>query len=262
MTPVNRRILDDLLMSYKVQESLELLQEEGVLAQVFPEVQAMVGFGGGQKGHKDLWQHTKIVVSQCPEQLNVRWAALFHDVGKVHTFTRVDGKVTFHHHEQVSARLFHEAALRTRMFPSDFRREIVFLIKYLGYVESYTSDWTDSAVRRLSHDTGEHFSGLLELAIADTTSKYEAKRELHRQLMRQLASRAAEIARKDSIPTPLPKGLGEVVSSTFGIPPSRALGDLMSLLRKAVEAKQLPRQGDFETYIAYLREHLLMGEIS
>lgn len=258
MTPstLNRRTLDDLLMSPKVQEDLELLQREGVLAQVFPEVQAMVGFGGDQKGHKDLWLHTKIVVSQCPLQLTVRWAALFHDVGKVPTFTKVKGKVAFHHHEQVSARLFHDAALRTRMFPSDFRREIVFLIKYLGYVESYASDWTDSAVRRLAHDMGDHFTDLIDLAMADTTSRHEVKRELHRKLIQQLAVRATEIARRDAIPAPLPKGLGDAVSVTFGIPPSRALGDLMTMLREAVETGELPRQGSFETYLEHIRRHL------
>src|SRR5690606_11028569 len=108
----------------------ELLEETGVLAQLYPEVAAMVGVGGGGSGHKDLWWHTKCVVGQAAPIRAVRWAALFHDVGKVDTFSRASGKVTFHGHELLSARLFDQAARRSGLEP-DFRKYVRILVRHL-----------------------------------------------------------------------------------------------------------------------------------
>ena len=57
-------VVDNALMCRRPDEELELLVETGVLEQVYPEVSAMVGFGGLEHGHKDLWWHTKKVVAQ------------------------------------------------------------------------------------------------------------------------------------------------------------------------------------------------------
>ena len=81
----------------------------------------------------------------------MRWAALFHDVGKVPTFSRAKGKVTFHGHEVMSARLFDKAARRSGLDDA-FRKHVRFLVRHLGRVEAYEPDWTDSAVRRLHRD--------------------------------------------------------------------------------------------------------------
>src|SRR5262245_10346087 len=96
------------LMGKHAAEGLEVLQGSGVLADTLPEIQAMVGFGGAGQGHKDLWAHTKLVVKQTKAQPSLRWAALFHDTGKVSTLSRATGKVSFHQHEFVSARLFRQ----------------------------------------------------------------------------------------------------------------------------------------------------------
>ena len=113
---LSKQTLDGLLLSRNVIDNLEGLQTGGTLLVMFPEVQALVGFGGDDSGHKDLWGHTKQVVSQCVPKANVRWAALFHDVGKVKCFRRIEGVVSFHGHEAVSAKLFKRAAERTNIF--------------------------------------------------------------------------------------------------------------------------------------------------
>src|SRR5690242_21203419 len=55
---------------------------------------SMVGFGDGEWRHKDVWKHTKQVVRQAVPQLEVRWASLFHDIGKVKTRSITDRKST------------------------------------------------------------------------------------------------------------------------------------------------------------------------
>jgi poly(A) polymerase len=246
-------VVDQALMCARPSQELERLAELGLLGEIYPEVQAMVGFGGGKQGHKDLWWHTKLVVEQTVKRRAVRWAALFHDVGKVPTFSRESGKVTFHGHEVVSARLFDKAARRTGLDDA-FRKHVRFLVRHLGHVESYEPEWTDSAVRRLHRDTKKHFDDLLALARADITTKHADKRRRHHARMKELADRAAAIAKKDAELPLLPKGLGTALIEELEIEPGPGLGRLMKDLEAAVRRGEVAPRAEFDVYVAFLRD--------
>ncbi len=247
-------IFDQALMCGHAGQELERLAELGLFAEIYPEIQAMVGFGGGNQGHKDLWWHTKLVVEQCIQRRPVRWAALFHDVGKVPTFSRDGGKVSFHGHEVVSARLFDKAARRSGLHDG-FRQHVRFLIRHLGHVESYEPDWTDSAVRRLHRDTKDHFDDLLALARADITTKHADKRRRHQARMEELCDRAAAIASKDAELPLLPKGLGTQLITELGITPGPGLGRLMKRLQAAVTSGEVEPRAAFDVYVSHVRDH-------
>lgn len=238
--------LDRALMAKDPGDRLQELVDAG---RMIPEIQAIVGFGGN--GHKDLWKHTKKVVTQAVPRRAVRWGALFHDVGKPVCF-RHEGKVSFHGHEAVSANIFSKAARRLGM-KKHLRSHVQFIILHLGQVEGYLPTWTDSAVRRLGVLLGDHLEDVIALSRADITTANSKRRErLHRQL-KELHDRVLAIRAEDAKPAPLPKGLGEALSAALGIPPSQALGDVMKQLREAVEAGELPVQGPFEVYIEAAR---------
>ena len=232
---------------------LESLMKSGEMAKVFPEVQAMVGFGGGNSGHKDLWAHTKQVVSQCPATPHVRWAALFHDVGKVQTYRRTAAGVSFHKHEAMSAKLWNKAARRSGWFSDQERRDIRFLIYNLGRVEAYESGWTDKAVRRLARNIGGYWDDIMALARADITTIHRNKRRAHHARMAELNKRRKELLAAEAVPPALPKGLGDVLMAELGLEPGPALGDLMRALRAAVEAGDLPRSADHAVYVDWCR---------
>lgn len=244
-----------LLLGRHPDEALELLQTTGVLRSTFPELQSMVGFGGQGQGHKDLWEHVKQVTCQAKPDLVIRWAALFHDVGKVETFSRETGKVSFHQHEFASARLFRQATQRSGLLDPQVQQKSHFLVRNLGLVEAYASDWTDSAVRRLMKDLGEHFDRILMLARADITTKHSHKRQAHHERLHELAERAAVIAAQDAIVPPLPKGLGDALMAAFGIPPSKRLGDLKAALEQAIKAGRVAAHQEAGLYVAFLLEH-------
>ncbi len=247
--------LDQALMSSRPEEELELLHTTGILEELYPEVAAMVGFGGQGQGHKDLWWHTKKVVSQTPVMQSVRWAAVFHDVGKVPTFARDKGKVSFHGHEVVSARLFNKAARRTGLEES-FRKKVRFLVRHLGQMESYERDWTDRAVRRFYSQCGKHWEELLALACADITTKHDDRRRVHRARMKELDDRAKVIAKEDAKLPLLPKGLGLVLIEKLKIVPGPALGRYMNDLKLAVESGELPARAEPTTYVEHIRAKL------
>lgn len=243
------------LMGRHVIHGLDFLLASGVLEETFPEVHRMVGFGGQNQGHKDLWDHTQKVVLQSKRVPAIKWAALFHDVGKPVSFSKESGKITFHQHEAASARLFRKAARRTRLFDIDFLDKVQSLVSGLGLLGSYSSEWTDSAVRRLHRELGEHFDEVLLLARADVTSKHAHKRERVQRLMHELGERAKALAAVDAVVPPLPKGLGTAISTTFGIPPSKRLGDVLKGLEARYEAGTLEGHKDIDFYVSFLREH-------
>lgn len=250
-----RKTFDEALLDDRADLQLEDLQTSGVLADTFPEVSSMVGFGGARQGHKDLWGHTKQVVRQCVPKVEVRWAALFHDVGKVKTFSRDSGKVTFHGHEVVSARMFDGAARRSKLFSAEQRKHIRFLVRHLGHVEAYASDWTDSAVRRLNRDLGALFVDTVLLARADITTRHDHKRRRHHERMNELVERAEEIAAADAVVPPLPKGMGDALMKALDLTPGRRIGELKKALEAAVEEGAVEPHLEAEHYVEFVKSN-------
>ena len=236
---------------------LEGLRSSGELGSDFPELQALYGFGGGSQGHKDLWDHTIRVTQAAKPTPEARLAALWHDTGKPSSFSREHGKVTFHLHEGLSAKYFRDTMRRTGVFTGPSVALVSQVIYYLGYVESYEGDWTDSAVRRLRVDIGDQvFLAAVDLARVDVTSRHESNRIRVQQRMDDLLKRSAEIVAQDSVKSPLPKGLGQSVMQAFGLKPSPKVGSLLKYLEAAVENGLLePQQGDLY-YVEYLKVNL------
>jgi hypothetical protein len=253
---LDRKHWDSALLSPNVVQELDDLYLSGELAARFPALKEIVGFGDGRE-HKDLWLHTRHVVAQTIPAIHIRWAALFHDVGKPRCYSKVAGEVKFIGHEAVSAKTFRRAAQDTGFFSKDEARDIEFLIYNLGHVEEYDRSWTDSAVRRLYKLAGAHFDDLVALARADITTKHQNLRRAHHERMHELRTRAEELARLDAIPPALIKGLGEALMAEFGLAPSKELGVLMSKLKTAVEAGELPRSAPVEEAVAFARAKFL-----
>lgn len=226
-----QRGLDMVMLGHRPDMGLENLSHSGFLGSLLPDVQAMVGFGGLDDGHKDLWDHTKRVVRNAPPKLETRWAALFHDVGKPKTFRRKAGKVTFHGHEAASVAAFQRACETTVMFPDrEFRENVSAMIETLGHIESYTQDWTDSAVRRVRGRIVEEkvWIDLLDLARSDCTSAHASNRDRAKAKTDELEARAKELKRleDDELRFKPPKGTGSVVAKSLGID-GRELGAAM-----------------------------------
>ncbi len=251
-----RARLDRVVMSEDPERGLDELLEAGALAALFPEVHAMVGFGDGEWRHKDVWKHTKQVVRQSVPRLEVRWAALFHDIGKIRTRSiSPDGKVHFLGHAEVGTRMFDKLDRRLGMFaPEPTLREAVrFLILHHLRANQYSADWTDSAVRRFARELGEHLEDLLCLARADITTKRPEKKRRGLQQIEDLQQRIGQLASEDARVPALPTGIGVEIMRAFGLPPSRKVGELKHALERSVEAGEIAPQQESEAYIEFVR---------
>ena len=159
-----RRQLDQVVLGEDPESGLDELLGNGALSALFPEVHAMVGFGDGERRDKDVWRHTKQVVRQAAPRLELRWAARFHDIGKIRTRSiSPDGKVDFLGHAEVGTRMFDKIDRRSGLFATEpsLKSTVRFLILHHLRANQYSPDWTDSAVRRFARELGEHLEDVL-----------------------------------------------------------------------------------------------------
>jgi poly(A) polymerase len=250
-----RDTLQKVIMGKSLGAGLQWMHDAGVLAAVLPELDATVDFSqeAGRR-HKDVWEHTKQVVLQSVPNPIVRWAALLHDIGKVRTRVMLpDGKVTFHRHAEVGARMWEPIAKRLG-FEKPQRHEIRFLILHHLRANAYEPGWTDAAVRRFDHEMGQHLDDLLDLSCADVTSRRPGRREEAIRNIEALKERILAIRALDARVPPLPAGLGNAIMETFGIPPSKRIGDLRKLCEDAIERGELEERREADYYIDHLRK--------
>lgn len=248
-----REHMDRLLVSKHPEPGLDAIESVGGLDVWLPEVAAMVGFGDNEWRHKDVWKHTKQVVKQSVPRLEVRWGALLHDIGKPKT-RRIDerGNVTFYGHAEVGAAMFRKRVADRLGFEGFERERVHFLILHHLRAGQYEEDWTDAAVRRFYKQMGEGLRDLLDLSRADITTKRPEKRRRGVKQISLLAKRIRELKEEDEKVAPLPKGLGTEIIETFGVPPSKRLGDLMKRLTADVEDGKLSGGQPAQYYLEYL----------
>lgn len=250
-----RQTIEAVLLAPHLGEGLQWLHDIGLLAIVLPEIDATVDFSqeGGRR-HKDVWEHTKQVIRQSPASAVVRWSALLHDIGKVPTRVMLpDGRVTFHRHAEIGARMF-DAIGRRLGFERTERQKIRFLILHHLRANAYEAGWTDAAVRRFDHEMGEHLGDLVELSRADVTSRRPGRREEAARNIEALMARIMAIRDLDARVPPLPPGLGNAIMQAFALPPSKRVGELRKQCEDAVERGELIERQPSEYYVDWLKK--------
>jgi poly(A) polymerase len=250
-----RARLDRVMMGEFAAEGLDSLLACGVLDALLPEVKAMVGFGDGEWRHKDVWKHTKQVVTQSVGRIEVRYAALFHDIGKVKTRSiSASGEVHFFGHAEVGARMFDKLERRERLFSSDepLREGVRFLVLHHLRASQYDGKWTDSAVRRFAREIGPHLEDLLCLSRADITTKRIEKKRRGITMIDELSERITQLAAHDAEQPALPTGVGNEIMTAFKLPPSRLVGDIKRALEAAVDSGEIDGGLESQAYVEFV----------
>jgi len=255
ITPARARAgIEAVIMGKALEVGLQWMHDAGLLAVLLPELEATVDFSqeAGRR-HKDVWEHTKQVVRQSVPKPAVRWSALLHDIGKVPTRVMLpDGRVTFHRHAEVGARMWDPIGRRLEFAKPD-RQKIRFLILHHLRANAYAPGWTDAAVRRFDHEMSEHLDDLLDLSRADVTSRRPGRRQEAVGNIHALKERILAIRELDARVPPLPPGLGNAIMEAFALPPSKRIGDLRKLCEDAVERGELEERREAGYYVDYLR---------
>ena len=224
---------------------LDLLVRTGLADRVLPELPALRLERDEHHRHKDVYEHSLTVLEQAIElearlpsqpDLIVRLAALLHDIGKPATRRfESGGKVSFHHHDVVGAKLVRKrlAALRFSKDEIDGVAELIFLhLRFHGYSSGMEGDapWTDAAVRRYVRDAGDQLERLHILTRADSTTRNTAKARRLRAAYDDLERRIAELAAQEELAAIRPDLDGRQIMEILGIPPGPAVGRAYNFL--------------------------------
>jgi poly(A) polymerase len=223
--------LTKLLLGAHPRRGLEVLVDTGLADVVLPELPALRMAADEHGQHKDVYAHTLQVLEQAIDledegpDLVLRWAALLHDVGKPRTREFAgNGRVTFHHHEVVGARMARKR-LKELRYPSaliDDVGQLVFLhLRFYGY---RTSEWTDSAVRRYVVDAGPLLPRLHKLVRSDCTTRNKRKAVALATAYDTLEDRIAELNKREELDRIRPDLDGHEIMTILGIPPGPLVG--------------------------------------
>jgi poly(A) polymerase len=226
--------LTKLMLTPDPATGIDLLVQAGVADQVLPEVPRLRMEADEHHRHKDVYKHSLTVLRQAIElepdyglegDLVVRLAALLHDIGKPRTRELLpDGRVAFHLHEMVGAKMA-ARRLKALRFPNDVIRDVSRLVelhlRFHGYGEG---EWTDAAVRRYVRDAGPLLSRLHVLTRADCTTRNPAKAQRLARAYSGLEERIAELSEQEELAQIRPELDGHEIMRILGLRPGPLVG--------------------------------------
>jgi poly(A) polymerase len=211
---------------------LRLLVDTGVADRFLPEISGLKLEIDEHAQHKDVYEHTLIVVQNAMRlegdsgpDFVLRMAALMHDVGKPATkAVGRDGRVSFHHHEVVGARLTKQR-MKAMKYPKDISAEVVELVglhlRFYGYGRG---EWTDSAVRRYVTDAGPLLPRLHKLTRSDVTTRNKRKAANLAADYDALEERISRIEAEEDLARVRPDLDGNAIMELLGVPPGPIVG--------------------------------------
>ncbi len=220
---------DKLIVVPEPAAGLWFLVETGLVDQFLPELAKMRLEQDPIHRHKDVLTHTIAVVGNTQPERIVRLAALYHDVGKPRTRSFDQGKVSFHHHEVVGARMTRER-MKALKYPTDDVTAVSRLVYLHLRFHTYKMGWTDSAVRRFVRDAGPLLPQLIELTRCDCTTRNERKARTLAQRMDHLEERIAELEAREELAALRPDLDGNGVMAHLGLAPGREVGEALDFL--------------------------------
>lgn len=150
--------------------SLSRLWEHGILEEVMPEVNILFDTVQNNPHHK-FWMvsnHTIVAMENIEARSDLRWAMMFHDIGKaVVKTTDNDGVDHFFGHEAVSAIIAENIMRRMKM-----DNETINRVKVLVANHGRDIAVSNKAVKRVINSVGaEHFVDLIAVKVADDRAK-------------------------------------------------------------------------------------------
>jgi poly(A) polymerase len=223
--------------------ALELFVATGLADVVLPELAALRMEIDEHHQHKDVYTHSLTVLDQAialekadagaqSPDLVLRLAALLHDIGKPATRRHEErGRVSFHHHEVVGAKLVRKRLTALR-YPKDVVEAVARLtflhLRFHGYG---SGEWTDSAVRRYVTDAGDLLPRLHKLVRSDSTTRNKRRAAALSATYASLEERISELSAAEDLARVRPDLDGNAIMEILGVGPGPDVGKAWRFLK-------------------------------
>lgn len=229
--------LNKLILSVQPRKGLALLVDTGLADRVLPELPALRLESDEHHRHKDVYEHSLTVLEQAIDleqdgpDLVLRLAALLHDIGKPRTRRfESNGRVSFHHHEMVGAKLT-KKRMTALKYSNEMVRDVSRLVElHLRFHGYGTGEWTDSAVRRYVRDAGPLLTRLHKLTRSDCTTRNKRKAAALSRAYDGLEDRIAQLQEQEQLDSIRPDLDGNEIMGILGVGPGPVIGKAYTFL--------------------------------
>lgn len=225
--------LDLIMASNRAHWAFALMRDCGLLWEILPELQAGVGMDQPASHHLEVFDHCLETLRQMEQLLadpgscfpgkrevmekylqanhrsvQLKWAALFHDVGKPATYGINEdkgGRITFYNHDLQGADIFTDLARRLRWSNEDTgvvaRLIAAHMRPFFLANNQRQGTLTLKACLRLVKSIDEHLPGLFLLAMADALAgKGDGSPEAMEQEVADLFDRLYKVEQENVVP--------------------------------------------------------------
>jgi putative nucleotidyltransferase with HDIG domain len=263
------RITDELkkiIMASRPSIGFYFLDDAGVLEIIFPEFVEMKGVEQREGyHHKDAFHHTLMVVDNVAEvsdKFDLRFAALVHDIAKPQTKRFVEGTGwTFHGHDEIGARMLPKICQRLKLPNATLEYAQKLTRLHLRPIHLSEEDVTDSAMRRLLFQAGEHLEELLMLCRADITSGNPQRVKQHLANFDFVVQRLQEVEAKDQMRTFQSPVRGDEIMAVCNIPPGPLVGKLKTMIEEAILDAKISNEHDAAfRYLLQIKDEVISNQ--
>ncbi len=232
------RIRDEfvrIIMSDNPKFGLELLDKLNLLQYIVPELIVSKGIEQNQAHSYDVWEHLLRTLQHSADKkwpLEIRLAALFHDISKPETrrISHETKQFTFYGHEVVGSRVTKKILSRLK-FPTKTIEKVVKMVRWHMFF-SDTETITLSAVRRMINNVGrENIWDLMNIRICDRVGTGRPKENPYR--LRKYQSMIEE-ALRDPISVGMLKIDGLGIMNVTHVTPGPKIGFILNALLEEV----------------------------
>lgn len=246
--------LNKILMSNYPVKGIKLLFESGLLKYIIEDLHKAVGFDQETIHHQyDVFDHTMEVLAQTPKDLDVRLAAIFHDLGKLYTkFIGEDGQGHFYGHDKVSEEIARKYLSSLRYEKKTIDTVSVLVKRHMESMNTYTEKSVRRLIRKIGLDNAKKLFHLQRADVLATNNPQFVDNIVNARALLDKIVEEDKVVFRDQL------AINGHDILQIGYKPSKEVGLILETITELVADGEL--ENEKERIISYIKERSYKDE--